>query len=86
MPPENVLTWSFRRSQSSNNFSSCFDALDAHLARNIVEHGVQFHVLVGGLLAVEAGILEDDAEPFAGLRFCGSCGSSPSSSIFPLVG
>ena len=37
----------------------------AHLARDVVEHAVQLHVLVGGQLAVEAGVLEDDAEALA---------------------
>ena len=43
-------------------FQQLFDALRALLARDLVEHGVQFHVLVGGLLAVEAGVLEHDPE------------------------
>src|SRR6185437_16326392 len=41
------------------------DALDAQLARYMVEDAVEVHVLVGGLLGVEAGVLEDDAEALA---------------------
>ena len=37
-----------------------------YLARDLVEHAVQFHVLVGGLLAVQAGVLENDPELFPG--------------------
>ena len=41
------------------------NALGAHLVRHVVEDAVQLHVFVGGLLAIEAGILEDDAEALA---------------------
>ena len=34
----------------------------AHLARDLVEHGVELHVLVCGLLAIQAGVLEDNPE------------------------
>ena len=55
------------------------------LARHVIEDAVDFHVLLGGDVAVQAGVLEDDAEslPYF-VRMCG--GSSPSSSNVPLVG
>ena len=37
------------------------------LRGHVVEHAVQVHVFVGGLLAVQAGVLKDDAEALAGL-------------------
>ena len=67
MPPENVFTWSSRRSQSSKSFSSSSVRCGAHLARDVVEHAVDLHVLLGGQFAVEAGVLEDDAEALADL-------------------
>ena len=42
-------------------------ALGAELAGDVVEDSVEVHVFVRGLLVVEAGILEDDAETLAGL-------------------
>ena len=39
---------------------------DPCLARNVIEHAVQFHVLVGRQLAVETRVLKDDAECAAG--------------------
>ena len=50
-------------------------------ARHVIEHAVQLHVLVGGQLAVEARILEDDAEAAAHLDAAASTGSRPSSVI-----
>src|SRR6185437_5330267 len=41
------------------------DALGAQLARDVVEDAVEVHILVGGLLGVEAGVLKDDAEALA---------------------
>ena len=49
--------------QSSKSFSSASVRSDALLARNVVKHAVNVHVLVGGQLAVETWILENDAEP-----------------------
>ena len=55
------------------------------LARDVVEHAVQVHVLVGGQLVIEAGVLEHDAEAPADLqRDC--AGSRPSIVMEPLVG
>ena len=47
---------------------------------------MQFHVLVGGLLAVQAGVLEHDAETFAGLHSSGLWDRARPVRIFPLVG
>ena len=43
------------------------------LRGNFVQHGVQFHVFVGGLLAVQAGVLENDPKCSPGFIFV-DCG------------
>ncbi len=43
-----------------------FDAFGPQLARHVVQHAVKIHVFVGGEFVVQAGILEHDAETFAG--------------------
>ena len=65
MPPENVLTSSVAPVPQLEQRQQPLDALGADAARDVVEHAVQVHVLVGGQLAVEARILEDDAEAAA---------------------
>ena len=62
-----------------------FGALGAELVRHMVEDAVEFHVFPGGEFAVEAGVLEDDAEALARFVLM-TCGSRPSSSMVPLVG
>ena len=63
-----------------------FRALTAHLVRHVIEHAVNLHVFPRRQFAVEAWILEDDAKAFARPRSGCFCGSSPSSSMAPLVG
>ena len=55
------------RSHSSKSLSSSSVRSARDLARHVVEDAVQIHVFVGGLLAVEAGVLKDDAEALADL-------------------
>ena len=43
-----------------------FRSLVADLVRHVIEHAVDFHVFPGGQVAVEAGVLKDDAEALAG--------------------
>ena len=52
----------------------------------MVEDAVELHVFVGGQLAVEAGVLEDDAEALARFVLAARTGSRPSSSMGPPVG
>ena len=66
-------------------FQQVFNALAAHLAGNLVQHSVQFHVLVGGLLAVEARVLEDDAKFSSGFIFV-DCGIESIQLNFPAGG
>src|SRR5437773_9596379 len=45
----------------------CLSALPTHLARHMVEHAVQLHVLPCGEVLVEAGILKDNPKALAHL-------------------
>ena len=65
IPPENVFTQRVAPVPQLEQLQQRLDALGARPARHVVEHAVQVHVLVGGQLAVEARVLEDDAEPLA---------------------
>ena len=86
MPPENVFTSVLRRSHSSNSFSSVSMRSARGLARHVIEHAVQLHVLVGGQLAVEARVLEHDAEALAHLVRLAPRDRARRCAMVPLVG
>ena len=58
-----------RRSQSSKSFSNCSIRPLRTLRGTLYKHGVQFHVFVGSLLAVQTGVLEDDPKSLADCMF-----------------
>src|SRR5579872_5408085 len=43
-----------------------FGAMVTNLVRHMIEHAMDLHVLPCGQVAIQAWILENDAEPFAG--------------------
>jgi hypothetical protein len=65
MPPENVLTYAVTALPQLEDREQPLDPLVARPPRHVIEHAVQLHVLVGRQLAVQARILEDDAEAAA---------------------
>src|SRR5262245_9940141 len=41
--------------------------LNPHLARNFIKHSVQVHILIGGQVPVQTGILKDNSEALTNL-------------------
>ena len=62
MPPENVRTLLARRSHRPTISSTCCSRSSTSAARDAVQLGVQAQVALGGQVAVERGVLEDQAD------------------------
>ena len=62
MPPENVITGWSRRSPQVDHLEHLAHPLRDHAGVDAVQLGVQAQVLLGGEVAVQAGVLEDQAD------------------------
>ena len=84
MPPENVFDLGVAALPQLEQPQQPLDAFAPELSRHVIEDAVDVHVLVGGQVAIEAGVLEDDAEPLA--RFRDGARGRGRPATLPLVG